>query len=106
MPSGTCAASPTAPSVGVFLYAGTTTVTWCPSRASARGSAPPTSARPPVLANGRASGVMKRMFSLSVLGVLTGLMVLTVLVLGVLGVLFFRGARGFAGAFGAFGALD
>src|SRR4029079_16658485 len=49
------------PSVGVLRYFGSTSVTRWPSRASARGSAPQTSASPPVLANGRASGVTIRM---------------------------------------------
>src|SRR5512132_1295447 len=44
-------------------YRGRTTVTLWPSRDSASGSAPATSARPPVFANGAASGATVRMLS-------------------------------------------
>src|SRR5262245_32596036 len=110
MPSGTSAAHPPEVSTDTLRYFGSTIVTRCPSRASARGSAPHTSASPPVFANGRASLVTKRICSSSgVLWVLEVRKVLEVLgVLGVLGVLevrLVRGARGAFGAAGFFGAL-
>src|SRR6185436_465862 len=97
-------AARTDPSAGAPRYFGTTSVTRCPRRARARGSAVLTSARPPVLPKGRASDVTKRMSSGSAAGVLGTLGVLRVL--GVLGVLRVRAMPGVRGGLEVRGALE
>src|SRR5688572_25442878 len=88
-PIGTTRSRERASLTGIPRYRGTTMVTSCPRRLSASGNAPATSASPPVLANGCASGVTITIDNL----LATGAAVVAVFRLAAFGVEGFFGAR-------------